>query len=141
MDKFCGHYRTNCPLFRKYFTKNRNSENYIFEFIDLFVVFPTYGVVPINYINHIGFTIAFLCCLFLPTISFHTHWTERSKRVYRKRFFSLHFILHRGRKPFFYFFRYCLAFIWLAWHYHTLFYFTVDISINNVVYCVERKYR
>lgn len=44
-----------------------------------------------------------------------------------------------GRRPFFYFFRSCLAFIWLAWHYHTLFYFTVDISNNNVNYYIERK--
>jgi len=35
--------------------------------------------------------------------------------------------------------KHCLAFIWLAGHHHSLFYFTVDFSINNVVYCVERK--
>jgi len=31
-----------------------------------------------------------------------------------------------------------LAFIWLAWHYRTLFHFTVDISIHNVNDCVEK---
>jgi len=139
LDKFRRNYRTNCTLCWKSFTENWNLQNYIPRFIDLSAVFPAYGLVPINYINRIRFTIAFLRCLCLPAISFFTHWAECIKRIYRKRLFSLHFILHRGRKPFFYFFRSCLAFIWLAWHYHTLFYFTVDISINNVAYCIERK--
>jgi len=77
--------------------------------------------------------------LTVPAATVFTHWAECTKRIYRKRLISLHFILHRGRKPFFYFIRSYLAFIWLARHYHTLFYFTVDISINNVGLCVKRK--
>ena len=111
----------------------------ILEFIGLSAFFSAYGVVRINYIDRIRLTIAFLRCLHLSANTVYTRRPECTKRIYRKRLISLHIILYRGRKPFFYFFRSCLAFIWLAWHYHLLFNFTVAIAINNFGCCFERK--
>ena len=124
----------------------RVSKNGLFIAVDMFSQTENspmdslaYGLVPIDYINRSRFTIAFFRCLYFPTLTVFAHHSEHTKRIYRKRLISLHFILHWSRKPFFYFLRSRLAFTWLAWYYHTLFNFIVDISVNNVDYYVERK--
>lgn len=116
-----------------------NKQHYLPGVIELSAVFSAYGLVPINDIDRFRFTAAFFRCVCLPASRVFTHWAECPKGIARKRLISLHAILHRGRKPFFYPFRSCLAFLWLAWHYHTVFHFTVNFSIHNVAYDVERK--
>ena len=51
----------------------------------------------------------------------------------------VHFILHRWKQPFFYFYRPCLALIRMDWHNHVLFHCCVRISVDHVGHRNKRE--